>query len=147
MVLGSAANAVRFALGALPLEVLHNEQWAEGVAASLRIAVNWAREAGCDALLVTLCDQPRLSPSLLDQLIAEHERTGLAVASRYADKNAVPALFPKSYFSTLAELRGDSGASALLNGSLPVISVPWPEGEFDVDTADSEHRLLNAGAE
>ncbi len=147
VVVGSAADAVRHALGALPFEILPNEQWAEGVATSVRVAVTWAREAGCDALLVALCDQPRLTPAHLDRLIAEHERSGLAVASRYADKHAVPALFPKSYFGALAELRGDSGASALLNGSSPVVSIPWPEGEFDIDTADSERRLLHPGAE
>ncbi len=147
VVVGAEANAVRYALGALPVEVVHNEHWNEGMATSLHAAVRWARDSGCDALLVALCDQPRLGPAHLDLLIAEHERTGLAVASRYADKNAVPALFPESCFSALTALRGDSGASALLNGSLPVANVPWPQGEFDVDTEDSERRLLHSEAQ
>ena len=147
VVVGAAGDAVRQALGAVPVEVLRNADWEEGVAASLRVALSWAREAGCTALLVALCDQPRLTPAHLDQLIAEHERTGLAVASRYADKNAVPALFPSAYFDALAALRGDSGASPLLNGSQPVVSVPWPGGALDVDTQDSERRLLHADAE
>lgn len=144
LVVGAAAEPVRAALGALPFEILPNGQWTEGVAASLRVAANWAHDAGYDALLVALCDQPRLTPAHLNRLIAEHERTSLAVASRYAGKNAVPALFPKAHFKALGELRGDFGARALLNGSCPVVSVPWADGELDVDTADSERLLLDA---
>jgi molybdenum cofactor cytidylyltransferase len=114
------------------------------MASSIRAAVSWARDSNCDALLLTLCDQPRLSATHLDQLLREHEHSGLPVASQYAGKNGVPALFPSAYFGRLGELRGDSGASFLLNGSLPVASVPWPDGELDVDTLETARHVLQS---
>jgi molybdenum cofactor cytidylyltransferase len=143
LVVGAHADAVREALGALPLEVLNNSEWEEGMASSIRSAVAWARDGNCDALLLTLCDQPRLSAAHLDRLIAEFEHSERCVASRYAEKNGVPALFPKAHFEALATLRGDAGASRLLNGSTPVAAIPWPEGELDVDTTESACRLLH----
>jgi CTP:molybdopterin cytidylyltransferase MocA len=144
VVVGSDADAVRGALGGLPLEVIENPDWNEGMASSIRAAVRWARDSSCDALLLTLCDQPRLSATHIDQLLCAHEDNGLPVASRYAGKNGVPALFPRAYFSRLAELEGDSGASFLLNGSLPVASVAWPDGELDVDTVEMARLVLRS---
>jgi molybdenum cofactor cytidylyltransferase len=143
LVVGAEGDAVRAALGALALEVLENADWNEGMASSIRRAVTWARDESCDALLLTLCDQPRLSAAHLDRLITEFERSGYCVASGYAEKNGVPALFPKAHFDELATLCGDAGASRLLNGSASVVSVPWPEGELDVDTTESARRLLH----
>src|SRR4051812_35952883 len=149
VIVGAAADRVRHALGGLPCEILHNEHWREGLASSVRCAAAWANERGSDALLLALCDQPGLAPAHLNHLLAEHERTGQVVASHYAGKNAVPALFPRTYFATLSRMWGDSGASTLLNGPLGmgVLSVPWPEGEFDIDTPDNEHRLLRGACE
>jgi CTP:molybdopterin cytidylyltransferase MocA len=145
VVVGAHGGAVRAALGELPIEILNNEAWSEGVASSIRVAVRWAQARKCYALVIALCDQPKLSATHLDRLISEFERTRLPVASFYARKNAAPALFPGSSFDELNALCGDVGASALLNDGTPVASVPWPEGEFDVDTADAERRLQSLG--
>lgn len=143
VVLGAAADDVRHALSGLPGELLYNPDWQQGMASSVRLAEAWASERGSSALLLALCDQPGLTAAHLNHLILEYERSGLVVASRYARKNAVPALFPRAYFDALRTLRGDSGASRLLNGPLAdgVLAIPWPEGEFDIDTAENERRL------
>lgn len=145
VVVGAHSRAVRAALGDLAIEVLDNPAWDEGVASSIRIAATWAKRRNCRALLIALCDQPKLSALHLDRLIAEHEGCLLAVASRYAGKNAVPALFPAARFDDLLGLRGDAGASALLNDGSPVCSVSWPEGEWDVDTPAAAGRLQGNG--
>ena len=141
VIVGAHAGAVRAALGALPIEILSSPDWEQGIAASIRVAVAWADRRGSDALLLALCDQPWLNAAHLNRLIAEFERTGLPVTSHYANRNAVPALLPRSLFGALTELRGDSGAGRLLNDSRPVSAVPWAEGEFDVDTIEEERRL------
>jgi xanthine dehydrogenase accessory factor len=141
VVVGAHGGAVRAALGDLPIEILDNDAWNEGVASSIRTAARWAQARKCHALIIALCDQPKLTPVHLDRLISEFERTRLPVASFYARKNAVPALFSASSFDQLNALCGDVGASALLNDGTPVTTVPWPDGEFDVDTADAERRL------
>ncbi|MEI9938774.1 MAG: nucleotidyltransferase family protein [Pseudomonadota bacterium] len=141
VIVGAHAGSVRAALGASPIEVVPNPDWAQGMAASIRVAVAWAEQHASDALLLALCDQPRLSAAHLDHLIAEFERTGLPVASYYAHKSAVPALFPRSLFGALAGLDGDSGASRLLNDGRPLSRLSWADGEFDVDTAEAEREL------
>jgi len=141
IVIGAHASRVRAALATAPIEVLENERFDEGVAASIRVAVAWAKARACQALLLALCDQPKLTSQHLDRLIAAYEHRHMLTASRYSGKNAVPALFPQAYFDDLAALRGDRGASALLNGSAPVSPVPWPDGELDVDDAEAERRL------
>ena len=142
VIVGANAGAVRAALGSLPIEVVPSPDWEQGMAASIRAAVAWAEERESDALLLVLCDQPRLNAAHLERLMAEFERTGLPVASHYAHKNAVPALFPRSLFGALAALSGDRGASRLLNDGRPVRQLSWPDGEFDVDTVEAERRLL-----
>jgi len=141
VVVGAHAGSVSAALSGLPMEVLPNPAWEEGMASSIRVAVSWAEQHQSDALLLALCDQPRLTTAHLDRLIAEFERTGLPVASHYAHKSAVPALFPRSLFLALARLSGDSGASRLLNDGRPVGRVSWPAGEFDIDTIQAEQEL------
>jgi CTP:molybdopterin cytidylyltransferase MocA len=135
VVIGAYGSAVRAALGDLPTEILDNEEWSEGVASSIRVAVRWAQARKCHALLIALCDQPKLTPMHLDRLISEYEPTRRPVASFYARKNAVPALFPGSSCDALNALCGDVGASSLLNDGTSVTSVPWPDGELDVDAA------------
>jgi CTP:molybdopterin cytidylyltransferase MocA len=142
VVVGAHACAVREALALAPIEILENTDFGEGVAASIRVAVGWARARDCQALLIALCDQPKLTAHHLDRLIDEYDRHGLPVASHYSGKNAVPALFPRTYFEDLAALSGDRGASALLNGGGPISSLPWPEGELDVDSPEAARNLL-----
>jgi CTP:molybdopterin cytidylyltransferase MocA len=141
---GAHAGAVSAALSGLAIELVANPDWSEGVASSIRAATRWAKARSCQALIIALCDQPKLTAQHLDRLIGEYDRCLLPVASYYARKNAVPALFPEASFDDLLALSGDAGASALLNGGgSPVTRVAWPDGEFDVDTADAERRLLH----
>ena len=56
------------------------------------------------------------------------------VASSYAGAKGVPAIFPRSVFPDLHALRGDKGARSLLaEPPCPVIALPFPGGELDID--------------
>ncbi|HEY4104081.1 MAG TPA: nucleotidyltransferase family protein [Polyangiaceae bacterium] len=145
VIVGAEQRAVRDALAGAPLEIIENPEWHEGVASSIRAAATWAKSRRLHALIIALCDQPKLTSAHLERLIAEYERLRLPVASFYARKNAVPALIPDTYLDQLCALSGDRGASALLNGGARVTSVAWPDGEFDVDDADAERQLQSCG--
>jgi molybdenum cofactor cytidylyltransferase len=135
VVLDANAEPVARAVDGLPLDVLASEDASEGIAASIRTAATWARERGAAALLLCACDQPLLEPRHLNVLIATFEQERCPVASYYAGRAGVPALFPAAYFASLRELRGDTGASKLLRAARHLALVGWPEGEHDVDTA------------
>jgi CTP:molybdopterin cytidylyltransferase MocA len=55
------------------------------------------------------------------------------VASHYARKIALPALFPRALFGALARIQGESGATELLSDGRRLWRVSWPDGEFDFD--------------
>lgn len=117
------------ALAGLAVDMVPCPRWSEGMAASLRAGVEWAR--GHEAVVVAACDQPDLDAAHVRALIDTYRRTGHIVASRYADITGVPALFPATMFDALTALEGDRGARALLGDAH---AIDWPDGARDLDT-------------
>jgi xanthine dehydrogenase accessory factor len=139
-VLGAVADDVQAALAGSAATLLHNPDWTLGLASSLHVAVSFAHEQGADALLVSVCDQPYLTPSHLARLCDTYRTTHGKVASGYADIRGVPAIFPRADFHALRALRGDRGASKLLRGD-DVTVITWDEGRMDLDTRDDVARF------
>ena len=133
VVLGARASLVSAALDGLDVAHVFNAHWREGMAASIRAAVGWARQRAHDALLLVLADQPRLTARHLERIVRAHGRGEPLVASRYEGVLGVPALFASAEFGTLASLSGDVGARELLR-SRRVAPVDFRGGAFDVDT-------------
>jgi molybdenum cofactor cytidylyltransferase len=62
----------------------------------------------------------------------------------YAGTCGAPAIFPRSAFRELGELRGDAGARMLLRRNADrMVRVPMPSAALDVDTPED---LLALGA-
>src|SRR5205807_1536580 len=58
-------------------------------------------------------------------------------AALYAGITGVPAIFPRSVFRELAELRGDAGARVLLRRSTErLVRVTMPSAAVDIDTPE-----------
>lgn len=110
-------------LAGVPVEVVRNSGWEEGIASSIRAGIRWASEA--DAAVLLTCDQHELSPSHLRALLAHR-----FAASRYDGELGIPAVFPRGSFPALLELEGDRGARPLLACATPV---DWPAGARDLD--------------
>lgn len=142
VVLGARASEIVPCLSGLDVDVLVNGQWEMGMASSIRCATFWAMSQATSALLLVSGDQPHLDRPHIEALLEAHRTSGGAVASVYSGVRGVPALFPCAYFPRLLELRGDTGAAALLRGSDSIAEVPWPAGAFDVDKPADVARLL-----
>lgn len=140
VVLGSHAAAVESVLAADGCDVLDNPAWAEGIAASIRVATSWARAHRLDALLLAPCDQPRLTTNHIRALCEAHARQAATVASGYAGTCGIPAVFGLDWYTRLETLAGDRGAGAILRSDPNVVVVDWPDGAFDVDTAEEARR-------
>jgi molybdenum cofactor cytidylyltransferase len=99
-----------------------------------------------DGVLIMVCDQPRVTVSLLQALVARQQESGLPiVASRYGDIKGTPALFHRSMFPLLLELKGDRGAGKLLaDRPEKVATVDFPEGANDIDTMADYERLTKS---
>ena len=125
---------------------VYNADWRSGMGSSLALGIR-AVPRSATAVMVLLCDQPKITAQHLRRLTRRHLRhnANTIVASRYRDRCGVPAIFPRRAFSALRALRGDHGARALLNSAdsgFPVAAVDLPEAACDVDTPADAADLL-----
>ncbi len=112
-----------------------NDRWMDGMAGSIRLGVGALKDAGkgADGALLMTCDQPAVTPEHLCGLMTGDE----VRASRYAERNGVPAFFPARCFEDLTRLKGDAGARELLAAAeFQVLE----NGDLDVDTIDDLER-------
>ncbi len=139
VVLGANVEAILSAGlpdGAVPVI---NKDWQEGISSSIQAGLRAVHGVLPDTagVLLLACDQPRLSANHLSALLrafaAEYET--VIAASTYDGVLGTPAVFPRGAFRRLFELRGDIGARALLaKPAFPVVRLPFPDGEIDIDT-------------
>ncbi|PCJ90406.1 MAG: 4-diphosphocytidyl-2C-methyl-D-erythritol kinase [Porticoccaceae bacterium] len=133
VVLGANYDAIYEAVRTLPITILKNDCWSEGMASSIRLAAEELKSF--DALLFLAADQVVVKAEQLNQLVRYWERhADYIVAASYAATLGIPAIFPSSYFDALASLYGDSGAKKIIRQNpQDVIGVEMPEALFDID--------------
>jgi CTP:molybdopterin cytidylyltransferase MocA len=144
----ATVDAIVEALDGLPVRILENRGWSEGVASSVRLATAWAAELGVGALGLALADQPGITAGHLARLAEAHGRGARRAGSAYDGIVGVPAVFDVADFDRLRALEGDRGAAVLFRrgghdraGDAATVAVPWPEGALDVDTPSDLERL------
>jgi molybdenum cofactor cytidylyltransferase len=139
VVLATGADdvAVRGVLAGLPLRIIHAPDWAEGMAATLRIGIA-ALAPNAPGVCVFLGDMPLVPVGLCADLISEAEKAGYAARLRVGGKPGHPVAFTRTAFADLLALRGDSGATALLRARDDVAYCDTAESGalLDIDTAD-----------
>lgn len=111
VVLGAHADVVRERADLGGTEIVVAEDWSEGMSASLRAGV--AALADADAILITLADQPLITPQVLAAVLDVGDSADAARAT-YDGRPGHPVLIKRSLFASIAELRGDHGARDLL---------------------------------
>jgi xanthine/CO dehydrogenase XdhC/CoxF family maturation factor/CTP:molybdopterin cytidylyltransferase MocA len=148
VVVGAEIDRVRTALDGLPVELVVNEAWREGVASSIRAAIEAIerRDRPVETLTLMLCDQPGVDADVLRRLLDAYRMTRApVVASRYPEGPGVPALFHAELFSALKSLDGDVGARQLIRHlDREVVTIPFAV-LGDVDTAEDVARLVGEG--
>ncbi len=137
----SHVAAIEAELRDLPVEIVVNFDYNEGMASSVRVGV--AASEGADALLLTPCDLPLLSTSHLRALVEQFERDNAPiVASRYNQTLGAPLIIARQLWPELLELRGDVGARRVIMKH-DASFIEWPQGAFDVDTRQDWEKLGN----
>lgn len=116
LALGSDATAIRQSIQVLDIDIVVNEEWAKGIASTIKIGVDRLILGDTpDGILIMLADQPFISSADLDALIEAFESSDSVIASNYKHRLGVPALFGASHFDLLTKLIGDKGAGSILN--------------------------------
>ncbi|MEO0510977.1 MAG: nucleotidyltransferase family protein [Verrucomicrobiota bacterium] len=130
------------------ITTIYNQNWNEGMGSSLSLGVRFLLEKAPDleALVISVCDQPFINEELLERMIELfHTKPSSPVASTYGDSIGTPALFPRSYYCSLINIRGDRGAKALLTDpKAETTLIPFPKGATDIDTPEDYHSLLHS---
>jgi molybdenum cofactor cytidylyltransferase len=137
VVLGARAAELAPLLKHSPASVIINREWSEGIASSIRAGV--ARlPAACSGVMLVLADQAAVTAEDLKRLLGAWRRQpDYVAAALYAGGMGVPAIFPRSRFTDLTELRGDVGARALLRRNPDrVVRVPMESAALDIDTPE-----------
>jgi len=148
IVTGAQHAALLPELAGLPVQVAHCADWAAGMGASLKTGLAALEDqpegTALSAVIVQLCDQPLVTPELLQQLVAQHAATKQSiVASAYAGTVGVPVLFGVEAWPLLHGLADAAGAGQLLKHHLELLAtVPFADGAVDVDTEQQYAALL-----
>ena len=145
VVLGAGREFIYGALSGLPVRVVENSEWEEGMASSIRAGLlDLVRfSPGTEGAIIMVCDQPFVSAELLNKMFATQQETGKPViAATYDGVKGTPALFHQTMFSALMELKGDKGARKFLEQHPEWIeTIPFPEGKLDIDTETDYENL------
>jgi molybdenum cofactor cytidylyltransferase len=143
VVLGALVEEVTTTVDLHGAEPCPCERWDEGQAASL--ACGLAELADCEAVVVTLGDQPRMSPDAIRRVINARGGGAAAVRATYRGAPGHPVLLERDLFESFRDVTGDHGARNLLL-SVQVREVPCEDlgGGEDVDTP-AELDALRAG--
>lgn len=146
VVLGANEQAHRKLLEGLDVETVFNPSWNKGMGSSLKAGLKFltSTENPPEAVVVSVCDQPRLSAANISNLVKMHQQTGKPIiASRYSAKPGVPALFDRSCFKKLESLGDEQGAKRILTENPgDVAEVEFAGGETDLDTMEDYEGYL-----
>ena len=138
VVLGANADLIANKIDGDIAIIVKNENWNEGMASSVRLGLGTllSQIPSIDAVIFMTCDQPYISSSVLNDLMIKYQQTGKPiVTSNYGEATGPPALFHKSFFSELMELKGDVGAKKIIQQhDDQVATVLFLEGKIDIDT-------------
>lgn len=137
VVIGAHASELTRLLAHSSASVVVNRQWEEGMASSIRRGVA-ALPSTCGAVLILLGDQVAVTADDLKRLVSAWQEQDSVIATATYDRHVgVPAIFPRLWFSELAELRGDQGARKLLERhDYRLVRVPMPNAAIDLDTPE-----------
>jgi len=140
-VLGNQADAVDNALGKLPVERVHNPDYAEGLSTSLKCGLA-ALPAGIDGVVVCLGDMPLIAGRDIDRLIAAFnplEGRAIIVPTRHG-RRGNPILWSRQFLPEMMALAGDSGARRLLDEHADLVAEIEMDNDsvlIDIDTPDA----------
>jgi molybdenum cofactor cytidylyltransferase len=141
VVTGHERERVEAALNGLPVRVVHNPDYAEGLGTSLKAGIAAVPE-NADGAIICLGDMPQVNAALIDKLITalNPERGALVVVPSIAGRRGNPVVWSRRFFNDLMAISGDIGARHLIGSyAEAVVEVPV-EGDaalIDVDTPES----------
>lgn len=146
IVLGAYAELLKQEVQDLPVQVVENPHWQEGMGGSIGTGIKAINSFSdnIEAVVLMLCDQPFVSVDLINNLVKTSGITKHSiVASQYQETFGVPTLFKRKLFEELLSLKSAEGAKKIITKySSEVDSVAFASGVIDIDTLDDYQAFL-----
>jgi molybdenum cofactor cytidylyltransferase len=149
VMLGGNAGIIMPTIENLPVNIVYNENWQEGMSSSIRLGVVYLQKnhVKINSVILMLCDQPFVNTELLNQLKLSTTKKSIVVCA-YNSGIGPPAFFDSHYFPELLLLQGNDGAKNLiLKHETHITTIPFPLGNIDIDTLDDFEQLKDFGKE
>jgi len=137
VVTGFEPGRIREALAGFPVRFADNPDHGSGLSTSVKAGIAALTDDTSGAVFL-LGDMPRVTPSVIDRLIACFRRRAGSVICRpvFGDRAGNPVLWPRDLFAALQAVDGDKGGRDLLNihgDRLCPIGVDTDGIFFDID--------------
>jgi molybdenum cofactor cytidylyltransferase len=113
VVLGAHATKLMAEADLASVETVICRQWQVGISASLRAGMVALAEA--DAIVVTLADEPFITPQAIAAVVDQVDAPEVAVRATYGGRPGHPVVIKRELFPAVERLRGDRGARDLLS--------------------------------
>jgi molybdenum cofactor cytidylyltransferase len=149
VVLGANKDKIVPLLDGIPVTLVDNPFWSNGLGSSVRMGLvgSYLLTKGIEALIYITSDMPYVNASLINQMIklAEDNDGKTIIASKYAGKVGIPALFKKAHFEEILELNGQEGARGIIEKHKnKVLEVTFENGKTDLDTKEDYYDFLQS---
>jgi molybdenum cofactor cytidylyltransferase len=144
VVTGHRANEIEDSLEGLPIQVVRNTAFADGLSTSLKVGFG-ALPDKVKAAVVLLGDMPLIEADLINILVNRWREMGepAALVPTLNGKRGNPVVLSRELDDMIDGLSGDVGAGPALRGRAGVLEWPTTDPAIlkDIDTADEIGKL------
>ena len=146
VVSGCGADLVEAELEDLPVSVVFNRDWQQGMGSSINCGVRLMPQ-GVDGVLLMVCDQWRLESDDLNGLFEAWQSDISKIYVACWDEGAAfvsgpPALFPRKIIPELKSMQPNRGARQLIDRYMDIVEfVKMENAAFDLDRPEDLERL------
>lgn len=150
VVTGHREAEVRRALANRPVDIVHNAEYKNGMATSIKSGVRFVSDRA-DACVISLVDQPRIDTAVIDYLIqayndgASDKSNSLIVIPTYGDKTGHPILVDLVLREEILAMDPESGLRQVVlahSGAIKRVPVSSVRILEDCDVPADYERLL-----
>ena len=115
VVTGHQHDRVEAVLKGLPVKIVHNPDYADGLGTSLRTGIA-ALPPEADGAIVCLGDMPQVDAAMIDRLIGaiDPDKGALIAVPTIDGKRGNPVVWSRRFFAELMTVEGDVGARYLI---------------------------------
>ncbi|OKY26281.1 MULTISPECIES: nucleotidyltransferase family protein [Thalassotalea] len=144
VVVGCYAEKVSDAVNHLPVNVVNNPNWQQGMGSSIAAGIN-ALPSTVKGVMLLLVDQWQLTAAdlALTKQTWQQASNSIICARGKSGAFSPPIIFPRDYFKQLKHIPPDSGAKAIVNQHGDnVISLSLEAAFADLDTPEQLQHCL-----